>query len=188
MSIIQEALKKVQVDHARKRPATPKAGHGNRPPAHKDDGLAKLFRKGFRSVPRRVIIAYSITILFISSTVMIFIGTKLYVLYRKNADNAKLSVPFVRAPKRIPGVNFTSKNAPANPAQKTVTAETEETHPPDFILNGVMYVEGTPQAIINGHILQVGDSMSGATVLSIDKDYVLLNINDSKVKLKLNKF
>ena len=58
---------------------------------------------------------------------------------------------------------------------------------PALVLNGIMYLDEKPQAIINGYILEEGDAINGSTVMLIDKDYVLLNSNDSKVKLKLNK-
>ena len=58
---------------------------------------------------------------------------------------------------------------------------------PAFILSGIMYLEDKPQAIINGHVLEEGDKISGATVLVIEKDCVLLDLNDTNIKVELSK-
>ena len=50
-----------------------------------------------------------------------------------------------------------------------------------------MYVENKPQAIINGYVLEEGDKINGATVLIIEKDCVLLDVNDANIRLELNK-
>ncbi len=59
--------------------------------------------------------------------------------------------------------------------------------PSNFVLNGIMYVENKPQAIINGYILEEGDKIDGAIVLVIEKDCVLLDFNDTNIKLELGK-
>ena len=56
-----------------------------------------------------------------------------------------------------------------------------------FVLNGIMYVESRPQAIINGHVLEEGDKINGATVLAIEKDCVLLDLNSANIRLDLDK-
>jgi hypothetical protein len=55
-----------------------------------------------------------------------------------------------------------------------------------FVLSGIMYVENKPQAIINGYVLEEGDKINGATILAIEKDCVLLNLNNSDIRLDLN--
>ena len=59
--------------------------------------------------------------------------------------------------------------------------------PPNLILNGIMYLEERPQAIINDSVVGVGDMVSGAKVLSIDKASVFLSFNDMAITLTLKK-
>lgn len=55
-----------------------------------------------------------------------------------------------------------------------------------FVLSGIMYVENRPQAIINGYVLEEGDKINGATILVIEKDCVLLNLNNSDIRLDIS--
>ena len=58
---------------------------------------------------------------------------------------------------------------------------------PAFVLNGIMHLDNRRQAIINGYILGVGDSINNATVLLIANDYVLLNAKEDKIKVDLKR-
>lgn len=59
--------------------------------------------------------------------------------------------------------------------------------PLNLTLNGIMYLESKPQAIINGHVLEEGDKINRATILAIEKDCVLLDIDDTNVRLELGR-
>jgi hypothetical protein len=52
-------------------------------------------------------------------------------------------------------------------------------------LSGIMNLDNKSRAIIDGCVLEVGDTIRGATVTDIGKDYVLLSSKDEKIKLKL---
>ncbi|MFH0764274.1 MAG: hypothetical protein V1927_04670 [Candidatus Omnitrophota bacterium] len=54
---------------------------------------------------------------------------------------------------------------------------------PDFVLNGVMELVDGPRAIVNNVIVATGDIISGAKVIKIDKDKVVLQKKDSVVTL-----
>jgi len=56
---------------------------------------------------------------------------------------------------------------------------------PKLILNGIMYVEGNPRAIVNGYTVLEGDSVSGAVVKEIRKDSVVFNANDVEITIDL---
>ena len=43
------------------------------------------------------------------------------------------------------------------------------------------------KAIINGRVLEEGDKINGATVLMIEKDCVLLDLNETNIRLDINK-
>ena len=162
MSIIQDALKKVQVDYAKKKVSPPKV---------------KIRQRKKKMTPMRVTLISSITVVFISSILIIGLGVKLFLLFRETAVKRTGKEIPAAAPKSSPKV----KTAPAIPEEPAGPAI------PDFVLNGVMYLDGKPQAIINGYMLEEGDTLNGATVALIDKDYALLNLRDSKIKVKLNK-
>jgi putative nucleotidyltransferase with HDIG domain len=53
----------------------------------------------------------------------------------------------------------------------------KESAPPDFRLSGILYTVANPSAILNGKTVYVGDKVSGATVLSIGRTEVTLQIN-----------
>ncbi len=52
-------------------------------------------------------------------------------------------------------------------------------------LTGTMRINGLPKAIINDTFFQVGDTVMGAIVVSIDDDGVVLKINGKKERLKI---
>ena len=55
----------------------------------------------------------------------------------------------------------------------------------DFSLNGILWDEKNPQAIINNTIVGVGDEVGGSIVLEITQDKVILNDGARNFKLKL---
>lgn len=57
---------------------------------------------------------------------------------------------------------------------------------PELVLNGIMYLQEGPKAIINSTVVREGDVVSGATVKVINRNNVLLNFNDSEITLTLN--
>jgi hypothetical protein len=56
---------------------------------------------------------------------------------------------------------------------------------PPLVLNGIMYLEEGPRAIINNAIVETGDSVSGANVVRIDRKKVILVYNDVEITLNL---
>jgi HD-like signal output (HDOD) protein len=73
-------------------------------------------------------------------------------------------------PERRPAPASPSRAVVANP----VKAPRPETAGPEFRLNGIIYNEARPIAIVNGLTVRVGDEVNGATVLSIERDRVTL--------------
>lgn len=91
------------------------------------------------------------------------------------ATNAPTATPAVLPPAPEP--------TPASAPQATITnvpspslAQPEKPLP-DFRLNGIIYTVARPSAIVNGHPVYVGDQVNGATVLSIGRADVTLQIN-----------
>ena len=51
---------------------------------------------------------------------------------------------------------------------------------PNFRLNGIIYTVARPVAIVNGQTVSVGDKVSGATVVGIDRTQVTLQLNGQR--------
>jgi HD-like signal output (HDOD) protein len=69
--------------------------------------------------------------------------------------------------------------APVSPSRAAANAvkPAPETAGLEFRLNGIIYNEARPIAIVNGLTVRVGDEVNGATVLSIERDRVTLLSN-----------
>lgn len=56
---------------------------------------------------------------------------------------------------------------------------------PNLILNGIMYIEESPRAIVNNSIVEAGDSVSGAKVMKINRQSVILEYENVEITLNL---
>lgn len=56
--------------------------------------------------------------------------------------------------------------------------------PPEFILNGIVWNTDRPQAIINNQIVNQGDTIEGAKIVSIRKSGIDLIFEDINITLK----
>jgi hypothetical protein len=63
--------------------------------------------------------------------------------------------------------------------------EEKKAYQAEFILNGIMYLEGSPRAIINDAMVGIDDTVSGAKVIKIEKRYVVLQYNGAEITLDL---
>lgn len=167
MSIIQEALRKAQGEYVEKK----------MPSAAKE----KAFRSKMEiRIPQGIETARPMFL-----PVLVGILTILLALYG-------LAAAWQYSKKHVKE-NIITKPAPLTPIAKTidipkaVDVAPAVKQPPVFALNGIMYIENKPQAIINGYILEEGDEINGAKILTIEKDCVLLYLNDSNIKLDLKK-
>ena len=61
----------------------------------------------------------------------------------------------------------------------------EQAQFPDLMLNGIMYVEDAPMAIINDMIVGVGDTIKGARVTKITRKSVMLLFKETEITLSL---
>jgi len=79
--------------------------------------------------------------------------------------------------------------APAPPAaRKEPPGPAPQPQAPDtarFKLGGIMQSGGSARAIINNHLVAVGDFIDGATVVSISKHYVVLEVDHKRIHLRL---
>lgn len=176
MSIIQEALRKAQGEYVEKKmpPVVKEEVVHPRPDNWSPQGIKK-------STPAHLPIRK------LGLPALVAVLTMSLLIY-----GIGLSLRYSRSHTKDVVVTKTAKTVSPPKAQpislpKVETIDLMPSSPPTFVLNGIMYVEDKPQAIINGHVLEEGDKINGATVLVIEKDCVLLSINDANMKLELNK-
>jgi len=65
------------------------------------------------------------------------------------------------------------------------TETLKRTTGPELVLNGIMYLEEGPRAIINNFIVETGDSVLGARVAEINRESVILEYENVEITLKL---
>lgn len=122
-----------------------------------------------------------------SSRIMLFLllaialslsGYYIYItlLAPKDADmSASLPKENITAPI---GENTISKLIPKRTTQEQTSIPEASDTP---ALTGIMYIGNAPQAVIDGEILSLGDTVSGYTISSISPNKVTLT-NDAKTK------
>ena len=72
-------------------------------------------------------------------------------------------------------------SAPSTPRAKVI----QDTLPAsNFVLNGIFFSGGSTYALVNNKIVQPGDSIDGAQVLSISAETVELKLGDSTITLR----
>ena len=58
---------------------------------------------------------------------------------------------------------------------------------PSFVVNAIIISPERRVAIVNGRRLAVGGSLDGATVVSIEKDHLILETGGKRIRAELNK-
>lgn len=182
MSIIQEALKKAQTDE--KAPEVRPAA-----PAPELKKIDRTVSRSTRPVSRRpVTISRFIGPIVAIIAVVVAMLFLLLVLLKGRTD------PSAGAPASNQEVSY-------RPIPKPSTAAGDVTEPlqkaalavnvkgaagyPDLLLNGIMYREEGPRAIINNVIVEEGDLVSGAKVTKITQKSVVLEFSDVEITLNL---
>ena len=90
-------------------------------------------------------------------------------------------------PPQAPADSSKSTLAPAA-SQTTASHEASaKTPPPEFALNGLVEGVGEPFAIINGQIVRLGESISGATLLEVKHDSARLKRSDEELVLRTSR-
>ncbi len=154
MSIIYDALKKVEMSHT-------------------DDSKTKI-DKGFKPKPK----------VYLLFALMVCLGLFVAnILYEWLIPNHSLNTgDIVTGAQRYsqPSGETSPLQASASVENK-IEAQTET--PPPFALNGVFFSGAEGYALINNRIVKKGDKIDGATVMQISLDEVDLEFGGSIIKL-----
>ena len=103
--------------------------------------------------------------------VLIFFSLSLTVYAQKDYSNPFESV--------LPDV----EEKPTGPGKKVVTG------PPNVTVEGILWGNKTPQAIISGEVYKVGDNLRGlnATLLRIEQNVVVVSYEGKIFKMRVRK-
>ena len=98
---------------------------------------------------------------------------------------AKAGVPEKNDQKRLVKTKGSVAEAYREPTLDIARIRIAGPEMPMFDLNGIMFLENGPKAIINNVVVEEGDVISGALVAEIHSQNVLLKFDDSEITLKL---
>lgn len=184
MSIIQEALHRAEMDV-------------KAPEAHSDGAQAKKTppappspRPEVKKIKKKI--ALNKTIL----TSLVLVALMAFALFslKQPLSLSKKSRNKVPDPEATQDVTYrpiikTDANIFADIGSQSQAAPAASlkdiTDHPGLTLNGIMYIEEGPRAIINNSIVDVGDLVSGAKVTKINPKNVVLEYNDVEITLNL---
>jgi len=169
MSIIQEALKKAQVEFTKIKAPPVKAHDAPVKPSQ----MNTVKKTQSLSLPALAGVLMVLLVIYVLDASLRYSGTNsghTSALNKKNVSSRSVSTAKMRERFASPLID------PANLIPSRMG---------QFVLSGIMYVENRPQAIINGYVLEEGDKINGATILAIEKDCVLLNLNNSDIRLDM---
>lgn len=174
MSIIQEALKKAQVDLKRTGQEdassdTLRSASAATPP------LAEKRASTARITSIKVVVS-----VFVTALLLLFSIAAAFVLIHKKTDSVKTDEAAGRTPAQdISYAPIRKHDADqGKPASIAVKA-------PELNLSGIMYSEESPRAIINDRIVGPDDLVSGAKIKKINPRNVVLEFEDTEITLNL---
>ncbi len=186
MSIIQEALKRAQYNYSGKK---------SLPQAHEDPVQEPAIPVPAVVTDARAINKKISIIVYVIVLLSLVTGFGIRTLFSKIATTDKeiRSKDLVVAPQRTSPDKEAASPISSGAVERAtgkllaLVSPGQINQPPNLVLNGIMYIEEKPKAIINGTVVREGDVISGATVTSITPDNVLLkyNNNDNKVEVAL---
>ena len=183
MSIIQEALKKAQTTYTKE---VVKAASSQKPDIGVDPAVQKPHHA---AIPFTKLIPGMILLTLIAG----FGLNSFFSKYPAEApkDRPHHNVSYKSAVKDVALTNPSNAGLGikaqviASPIKSVILSSAAFVNAPDLELNGIMYLQDRPRAIINGNMVEVGESVSGAKVDAINRNSVLLNYNDLEITLKL---
>lgn len=204
MSIIQEALKKIDPPARTERPApsgapapavrqaASAAGKAAAPAARIAPAVIAVTAPPAKRAPAKrpgvfLWAGGACAVFAVVAVAALFVRAHAHV--KTPAVDQALASPAVQAeepassPPRQEAIYKTIEQSPAAAAGQA--ASVVRSAPPDLLLNGIMYLEAGPRAIINNAIVGVGDMVSGATVTAINKKSVILAYNNVEITLNL---
>lgn len=183
MSIIQEALKKAQTTYTEETVKTALPRRAD------TDAVSAAQKKRRAAIPFIKPVSAAVLLILIA-------GFGLNLFFSQNSaktakDRSHQNVSYRPVAKDAASENPSDAGLGirvediTSPIKRVISSGAALVSAPDFQLNGIMYIQDSPRAIINGNMVKVGGSISGARITAINKNSVLLNYNDMEITLEL---
>lgn len=172
MSIIQDALKKVQKYYADEK--------AEKPITLEIRPVETIGKKRALKEGKLTAILGAILVLLAGVALFQFKFGPLFNKNRSGASEAKEAKSYQETIYRPLAAKEAKEPAKPQPA----SARFSGTYP-DLILNGIMFLDDGPRAIINNFIVTEGDSVGGAEITKIYRKSVVLKYNDTQITLNL---
>lgn len=192
MSIIQEALKKAQRIALSSRTATvsspspsePAAARNRETPPALTSASVKRFLKRI-PVPRVLGVNLYLLIALVLSAALTW---KVFAIDKKREEEAKAGRKALTFKEMAAYQEVRFKPSPQAEKPPAISLIPFAKSPyPNLALNGIMFIESHPQAIINNTVVEVGDTIEGARVVRIERNAVVLSCDGGEVTLTLKK-
>lgn len=181
MSIIQEALKKAQMTYA-------KEAIKMEPPKNVDTDIVVNRPRRLTTSFAKLIPGVALLVLVAGFGLNSFLS-KSSVESRRDGSYHDVSYKTIVRDDSLrkmpdPGIGIRAEDI-APSVKSVISSGTAFVHAPDLELNGIMYLQERPRAIINGNIVGIGESVNGARIDAINSNNVLLNYDNLEITLKL---
>lgn len=182
MSIIQEALEKARSDMGPGPSPLPENAQMKKPeniapsvwPSSRVPARPRISNK--KALITAALIIFVLIALLLSGRFLSMIGDMAKRTSAKNSQEVSYR-PIIRDIVKEPAGAVDRLNTSPKPVKNTTA--------PELVLNGIMYVEGKPRAIINNLIVEPGDRVLGAIVTGIKRESVILEHENVEITLNL---
>lgn len=200
MSLIEEALRRIQDSTIAEVQGKPKAPTAQRP-VNASTGRPSATREVLAQSPTGVVhpwattapssagaappttrALFAVAFALVALTAVLVIGGVFWVGRTLGSNSTRVPSPGAQMRPRASAEMSAQPTQPAGspaPATRTPTASADSSRS-EFILSGVVEGLGEPYAVINGLVVRAGDGIEGATVLTIGDGAVTLRRPDGK--------
>ncbi len=182
MSLIEEALRRVQdIGPPARAPKPPEAQPPSPPtPPSQPSPVPATSSSGPAPLPSAQMTAFAVKWIGASAVLAVVVGTGLWT-YRVMITVKPTTVTL---PHQSQADSATALASTTAFAASTRSLPPLEPKPPTLKLSGIVRGAGEPFAIINDHIIQVGDSVEGATLVAVKEDAATLRWLDKELVLR----
>lgn len=184
MSIIQEALKKAQ-GQTKEAAGGERSAPKERPPAAETIFGKTPVAKTRKPYPKDGLKPMVIFLGLLIAAIIFLIG--LSISNSRNAGKA-LAAKKASSTQEVqykPIAKVEAKPKETAVSEVNTLVKTADAECPDLVLNGIMYLEIGPRAIINDSIVEEGDTVKGARVTRINRKSVVLEYDNVEITLNL---
>jgi len=185
MSLIEEALRRVQAPGVKPPPSTPASPtpeHPTPPPIHSWSTSSPGGQPSPSTAPQSTKALFTIAAAIIGLTVVLVIGGAFWIgrAVGIGPGGAGSSTSISVNPTPLVQPSGTSPSAVVSGASVPAPAASQRAPQPALVLSGVVEGLGQPYAVINGMIVGLGETFEGATLVDIQSRSATLQMPDGR--------